>query len=126
MHKAIHWSALNSFLKWKDDIDWIISSKKIGKIVQSKGLPPPIPEQNAPPNLGTMLLKCKSLYILHENKQSNIKRIKFDNTINPSDTVKHLDLLLGITWMNNSCAYNAIFIVIFNIWHENPASTGTL
>ena len=28
----------------------------------------------------------------------------------------------GTTWQNNSCAYNAVITILFNVWQQNPAN----
>ena len=85
-----------------------------------------MPEKNTALYLGPLLLKHKLSKKFPVDKGSCIKKIKFDNTIGSLDTILWLDLPLGIKWMNNSCAYNVIFVVLFNIWHENLASASTL
>jgi hypothetical protein len=27
---------------------------------------------------------------------------------------------IGLQWQNNSCVYDAILTILFNVWHENP------
>ena len=28
----------------------------------------------------------------------------------------------GTTWQNNSCAYDAVITILFNVWQQNPAN----
>jgi len=35
----------------------------------------------------------------------------------------HVLVPIGTQWQNNSCAYDAVCMVLFNVWHEDPAET---
>lgn len=45
-----------------------------------------------------------------------LKKLKFNHdTINPSEAI-HLSIPIGTQWQNNSCAYDAVYTVLFNIY----------
>jgi Helitron helicase-like domain at N-terminus/PIF1-like helicase len=141
LHKAIRWSATDPFLEWKEYGDWRILGSKTdctkadhSTHTTSKPPPPPpsTPVQNY--NASALALKRKSSQVIRENKQPFLKRIKYEHQINTSasgstdmsDPVLRLDLPLGTSWSSNSCAYDAVFVILFNIWREDPIPTSTL
>jgi hypothetical protein len=126
MHKAICWSKSDPFLEWKEYLDWqAIGSKGIDSVAgilhMSSSKAPSTPKK-LPPDSSEFVFKCKS-YIIPANKRPKVKKIKFiQSSVDPSEAV-HLSVPLRTTWMNNSCAYDTVFVVLFNIWCENPAQT---
>ena len=134
LHKAIHCSASDPFLEWKDyGNDWrIVDSKKDRTNLNTKSSQSPsTPVQNAPLEYNGLAVKRKISQVIPKYKQPILKKIKYDSehhidtsgsTIT-SDPVLRLDLPLGTSWLNNSCAYDAVFVVLYNIWRENPIST---
>jgi hypothetical protein len=58
----------------------------------------------------------------------NAKRRMTCHTV-VSDAVTHLspDVLIpvGTQWKTNSCVYNTIITILFNVWHENPVAMMT-
>ena len=138
MHKAIRWSASDPFLEWKEYGDWRIVQKQnhpntgttsvntMSTVTQP--LSPSTPLQNAPLQFNALAVKRKisQLEVIPKNKQPIIKKIKYHHdTSGSTDPVLNLDLPLGTSWSNNSCAYDAVFVVLFNIWRENPVACGT-
>ena len=51
-----------------------------------------------------------------------LKRLKFNHDAIDGLGATHLSVPIGTQWQNNSCAYDAVFTVLFNIWHEDRAS----
>ena len=135
LHKAIRWSASDPFLESKEYGDWriVASNLKADRTNTTSSQPPSTPVQNKPPdyNLNTLALKRKISQVIPKDKGKHpiIKKIKYyDSTSSSTDTsdaVLRLDLPLGSRWSNNSCAYDAVFVVLFNIWRENPRLTST-
>ena len=56
--------------------------------------------------------------------QRNVKKVKFCHDIDPSAPIP-LNVPLGTQWQNNSCAYDAIITVLFNIWFDFDTQSGT-
>ena len=69
-------------------------------------------------------LKRKGDNIIPTKKtQSTIKKVKFCHSTDTSASVQ-LNIPLGTQWQNNSCAYNAIITILFNMWSDpHPATT---
>ena len=98
---------------------------------------PSTPVQNAPLLYNELAVKCKISQVIPK-KHLILKRIKYDHTqahasgsavtvtMTESDPVLRLDVPLGTRWSNNSCAYDAVFVILFNIWRENPIASSTL
>ena len=41
--------------------------------------------------------------------------------MNEADSEQSLvNIPMGTHWQNNSCAYNAVLIILFNVWWEDP------
>ena len=132
LHKAIRWSASDPFLEWKEYGDWRIvgSESKADSTNTTLRQPPSTPVQNVPPEYDALALKRKISQVIPENKRPILKKIKYEHisetgSTDASDPVHCLELPLGTSWSNNSCAYDAVFVVLFNIWRENPMSTST-
>ena len=52
--------------------------------------------------------------------------MKFDHlTTDHSDEAVQLNVPSGMQWQTNSCAYDAVLAILFNIWRECPAATTT-
>jgi hypothetical protein len=100
--------------------------------------PPSTPVQNAPLLYNALALKRKISQVIPK-KHPILKRIKYDHiqaytsgsavtvtmSDSESDPVLRLDVPLGTRWSNNSCAYDAVFVILFNIWRENPIASST-
>ena len=48
-----------------------------------------------------------------------------DSISKPShaSTTIQMNVPIGTQWQNNSCAYDAVITILFNIWHDNPDAT---
>jgi len=55
------------------------------------------------------------------------KRLKISHdavsNVNTTHLSPHVLVPIGTQWQNNSCAYDAICMVLFNVWCEDPAKT---
>ena len=130
LHKAISWSASDPFLEWKEYGDWQIVGSKANGTKMTTMQPPSTPVQNAPLEYNALALKRKISQVIPKNKHLILKRIKYDHTdtsgsANMSDPVLRLDVPLGTRWSSNSCVYDAVFVILFNIWRENPIACST-
>jgi hypothetical protein len=146
MHPAIRWSKSDPFLESQDSsTNWRIIDSKVSssstvtvKSESTSSIPkiakehvaPEIPTSQADINGTTseslLNLKRKRDYIIvpieTDKRQSiNLKRVKFcHNAIDLSSPVQ-LNIPLGTQWQNNSCAYDAIITILFNMWSDpNP------
>jgi hypothetical protein len=132
MHPAIRWSKSDPFLEWQECVDWrVIDSKTDGV---NANLPPHTNETLAStPDVVSRLqgivspAKRKLSYIVPEVKKPKIKKIKFrrlpdDIDSDDSSLPIQLNIPLGTRWQNNSCAYDAVITVLFNIWRGDAIS----
>lgn len=51
-----------------------------------------------------------------------VKRLRMDNSEHILTTCTINDMPKGIIWSNNSCGYDAIFVILYHIWTENKHS----
>jgi len=90
---------------------------------------PSIPLKNAPLEFNALALKRTFSQVFPKYKQPFIKKIKYElqgntsTSTDMSDPVLRLDVPLGTSWSNNSCAYDAVCVILYNIWRENPILT---
>ena len=141
MHPAIRWSESNPFLDSQESVSWRIvdSNLKVDTVKSSTShgsesvtniarkeseLASEMPASDGIPFISG--LKRKRVYIVPTNKKQSIKKIKFcHNVATTSESAPvQLDIPLGTQWQNNSCAYDAIITILFNMWSDpNPATT---
>jgi len=132
VHPAIRWSKSDPFLEWQECVDWRVidhDSKTDG--VSSK-LPPHTNETltSTPDHVNSRLqgvvspVKRKISYIVPSEKRPSIKKVKFSHLSGAGDPSRpiRLDIPLGTRWQNNSCAYDAVITVLFNIWRSDAIS----
>ena len=133
MHPAIRWSKNDPFLEYQNchGVNWQLevvdsNSKTDNGDTKATGpaaavTPRLVPESNYM-HLTTPA-KRKRISIVPCWKA---KKVKFcHNTATGSDSSApiHLNVPLGTQWQNNSCAYDAIITVLFNMWNDpNPGS----
>jgi hypothetical protein len=135
MHPAIRWSKSDPFLEWQECIDWrIIDSKTDGAGTNSLVVPPHTNETlPSTPDVVSRLqgivspVKRKtSSYNIAGVKKPRIKKIKFSHLTDSDDDDEskpiRLNIPLGTRWQNNSCAYDAIITILFNIWRDDAIS----
>ena len=130
IHPAIQWSKTDPFLEWQECVNWrVIDSKTDG--INSTNLAPHKNETlPSTPDVVNRLqgivlpVKHKISYIVPTVKKPIIKKIKFRHlTYDPSEpTSIQLNIPLGTWWQNNSCAYDAVITLLFNIWREDAIS----
>jgi PIF1-like helicase len=144
IHSAIRWSKSDPFLEWQDGVQesWrVISNDSIHHAKTSLSIPEKVPVHLAeyvtdkdvlkkvlhltpilqPAGIHSPLKrKCPDL-ITKKNKPS-IKRVKFQH-INDHSDFQRLGIPIGTQWQNNSCAYDAVITILFNIWLDNPITT---
>ena len=140
MHKAIRWSKSDPFLEWQDGgVDWRVidsadlKTDKVRADFKFK-LPPlttnemlPLPVASTPDIISgsqgiVSPVKRKISYILPAEKKPRIKKIKFDHLSDLTAKPIRLNIPLGTRWQNNSCAYDAVITILFNIWREDAIS----
>ena len=128
MHPAIRWSKNDPFLEYQDCVDWQIEvNSKVdnGETTKITGVTVPLATPPAAQSNYTHIPTAT----LGKRKKSNIvprwqgaKKVKFGHYNDPSAPIQ-LNVPLGTQWQNNSCAYDAIITVLFNIWYDrNPES----
>ena len=68
-------------------------------------------------------VKHKISYIIPAEKKPRIKKVKFSHDDHDlTDDPVQLNIPLSTHWENNSCAYDTIVTILFNIWHEDAIS----
>lgn len=113
IHKALKWSKHNLYLESdKSELQWWILDKS---------------KKNAPdkPKLSVVSKKVKRSLSPGQPLQPPTKKAKLCPT--PPDSLcqsESIQLLtpIGTQWQNNSCTYNMIISVLFNVWCKNPNS----
>ena len=139
VHSPIRWSKADSFLESQDNVNcqWRIIDSKVDKVktssvtvtkkIMTYSTPKIVDHMIAPvvtPGLdGTTQAKRKRINFVSQNK---VKRVKFihDTTADPSAPIR-INVPLGTQWQNNSCAYDAIITVLFNMWFDSDTASGT-
>ena len=138
MHKAIRWNKRDPYLESDEatsqDVEWrlveSVSAKKIQLGSESrakKNINQLQTEESAPKEKvqGSRGLKRDSSNDA-DLLNAFVKRLKSSHNAE-SDGKFHLSprvlVPIGTRWRNNSCAYDAICTVLFNVWRENPAET---
>ena len=68
------------------------------------------------------LVKRKLSDIVSDVKKPRTKKVKFSHLPDdPSEPIR-LNIPLGTRWQNNSCAYDAVITLLFNIWRGDAIS----
>ena len=140
MHRAIRWNKRDPYLTESDDLmghredEWrivepqVVSAKKTQPASESSAnnkrceLPTEDPTPNQTdqtlrglkregPSDANLLYACVKRFKSHHNAA-----LQENNHLPPNILVP-----IGTQWENNSCAYDAICTVLFNIWREDPA-----
>jgi Helitron helicase-like domain at N-terminus/PIF1-like helicase len=143
MHQAIRWSKSDPFLEWQECVDWRIINSKTDRVQVSANLNLPVPLLHTSSTNKTLLrvppstpdvisrlqgnvspVKRKISYAISTEKKRRIKKIKFSHLTASDDPSKliRLNIPLGTRWQNNSCAYDAVITLLFNIWREDAVS----
>ncbi|KAF8220909.1 hypothetical protein L208DRAFT_1128840, partial [Tricholoma matsutake] len=119
MHKAIQWSKNDPFLKWEDlNIEWRIVDKKPELQVT---------EDATPKNLhGNSLQVPQSLPKKRKRSDTfkgpiqRLKLVRVESVLGGSGNNHQINIPFGTQWKQNSCAYNSVITVLFNLWQESP------
>jgi hypothetical protein len=143
MHRAIRWSKRDPYLESDEtngqEVEWrIVESKPVkntqlaSEISVSKNQHPLPTEDSA----SKEALKDRGPRGLKQERTIDanslttcVKRVKsshhaaLDVKSQSRQFSPHLFIPIGTRWQNNSCAYDAICTVLFNVWRENPAAT---
>jgi len=140
-HSAIWWSKSDPFLEWQDtnQESWRMISederRQKSSTSKSKTSLPTCPdkcvaEENVSENIGltpnhpTIIhspLERKHSYLVPQRGKPTLKRVKFHQNVDQSISLR-LGVPVGTQWRNNSCAYDAVITVLFNIWQDNPVT----
>ena len=126
VHRAIRWSKTDPFLEWQESVDWrVIDSKTKGV----SGNLPTHTNEKLPSTPDVVRLqgivspvKRKLSYIIPAEKKPRIKKVKFCHLTNDPSEPIGLNIPLGTRWQNNSCAYDAVITLLFNIWRGDAVS----
>ena len=130
MHPAIRWSKSDPFLEWQECVDWrVIDSKTDAGASTNLNMLPCTKETLAstPDDVNRLQgivspVKRKLSYVVPAVKKPRFKKIKFNHLPdNPSKPIQ-LNIPLGTCWQNNSCAYDAVITLLFNIWRGDAIS----
>ena len=148
-HVAIRWSKTDPFLEWPQvtEVDWrlIGSSTKTsiakGPRAQAALVPmaapaapaaPMTPQSAVPgptiPHVPRLNLKRKRSYEIPAGitlrPKLNLKKVRFHDALatepEPRPTTIQTNVPVGTQWHNNSCAYDAVITILFNIWRDDP------
>jgi uncharacterized protein DUF6570/helitron helicase-like protein/PIF1-like helicase len=141
VHPAIQWCKSDPFLESQDtNVHWRVIDSKVNDTVDLKssrpGSIPNIASKESEPDLkmpdshvngipSTSGLKRKRDYNVVPTQKTQsilqVKKVKFCHNATDTSRSVQLNNPLGTQWHNNSCAYDAIITVLFNIWYDpNP------
>jgi hypothetical protein len=118
MHIALRWSKRDPYLEWEDNGEWhwkLVdrAAKKSADLhlaaAKDGGLPNNLKRRASHDPLEK--LNIKKPKTIHSNAQDG------DAEISPGSLVP-----IGTQWQNNSCAYDAVCTILFNIWRAEPAA----
>jgi hypothetical protein len=120
---TLKWSKNDPYLEWKhNDIDWAIIKAAEQKTVDSLNRKAPYSEHVDSPALKCIQptsLNSSSTHPLNDGKLTKKEQVPVSQAPHFTDTWQPL----GTIWQNNSCAYDAVITILFNIWRENPPAT---
>jgi len=142
MHKAICWNKHDPYLESEEstsqEVKWRIVESVLAKKIQLAS--------ESSTNNNKSHLPIKGHALKEQDKSSRgLKRVGPNDANLPNACFKRLKIShdavsdmnttclspyvlvpIGMQWQNNSCAYNAICTVLFNVWHKDPAKTTLL
>ena len=135
MHPAIRWSKTDPFLEMQDIIDWRVIDSKFD-LDNNKNRSESVPSetisvvQTSQSNAsGTHIiseLKRKRIDVPSKVKQMTSKKVKFCHRATDLSAPVRLNVPLGTQWQNNSCAYDAIITILFNMWNDPIPESSTI
>lgn len=108
VHPAITWSEKDPFIEWNHaDIEWAIIKAKETKQKDEQAnsrLKRKAPSSRLPESLPQKMVRTST----HNRPASALSQSAVSG--------QHL----GTIWQNNSCAYDAVITILFNVWHQDP------
>ena len=123
MPDAIKWCKNDPYLEWKhNDIDWAIIKAAEQKTVNGLKRKAPYSEHVDSPALKHIQptsLNSSSTLQLNNRKLTKKEQVPVIQAPHSTDNWRPL----GTIWQNNSCAYDAVITILFNIWREDPLAT---
>ena len=133
MHPAIRWSKTDPFLEYQDCVDWQleVTNSKVDHDIGDRDSETDFKKTGVTKLLETPLSNSTHIHVARVAKRkktnvvqklSNIKKVKFGHYTDPSAPIQ-LNVPLGTQWHNNSCAYDAIITVLFNISYDRNPNT---
>lgn len=133
VHGAIRWGKSDPFLDWGPEVAWsLLDSADLKRpSVELKSLTltcsPFIPAQGSVPTSNVVhdsvqkrRLSGPDEYAPHQSS----KKCKLDYILNPSSpslSAQHI-VPTGSQWRSNSCAYDAVLSLLFNLWSEDVST----
>ena len=128
IHPAIRWSKSDPFLENQDRVNWRVVDSKVDTVNVKSSSVPNIASKESEPEMPvsdvngihyTSELKRKRDYIVSPKKtQSTSKKVKFHHNATDTSASVQLNIPLGTQWQNNSCAYDAMITILFNMWSD--------
>ena len=131
MHKGIRWSNTDPFLEWEDlnVVEWtIIDRKRVKWTVEAeKPAKEPVPVSNR--DNRTPIHQQAAL--LQSPNSPPRKRKRSDTFCGPIERLVSVEtcqrpvkinIPFETKWEQNSCTYDAVVTILFNLWQENPES----
>ena len=145
IHPAIRWCKTDPFLESQDSVDWRVVDSKMhsdtvnnlksttGSVVpknpskdgESEPEKPVLDSHvNGVPYTSELKRKRDSIVPTKKTHGIGSKKVKFNHNTTDTSASVQLNIPLGTQWQNNSCAYDAIITILFNMWSDpNPATT---
>jgi hypothetical protein len=120
VHQAIRWSSKDPLLEPEiEDIKWKIIDKQKNKKKFSEthsGLTEEKKVQASAVSDIQLTLKRK------RSQETELKtpKKKKNSTIPAVDKVVQIANPVGLSWSNNSCAYDSVFSIIYSLWKDDP------
>jgi hypothetical protein len=127
MHNALKWNKIDPFLV-SDDRD--VVQWQIVEPVTKKGARDDVSERKTDSDIRDSVFKRTFSETLQEKTYPNKKQKLFHTT--RQDAGSEISVFLqrfipiGTQWRQNSCAYDAVCTVLFNVWREAPDATSVL
>ncbi|KAF8225484.1 hypothetical protein L208DRAFT_1306173 [Tricholoma matsutake] len=121
IHSALRWSKHDPYLEWEgDNLDWQIVEAKPKKKYQAKQQPESSYTKKI--ELAHVLKKTPSLDLCQPHC---LKKRRLNSDAGLAQNVQlsvsvHALVPIGTQWQNNSCAYDAICTILFNVWLDDP------
>ena len=127
VHPAIRWNKSDPFLEWQECVDWQVIDSKTDTVTVTASVNTNENLPSTPDIVGRLQgivspAKRKILYVIPAEKKPKIKKLKFCHLTHDLSKPVQLNIPLGTRWQNNSCAYDAVITLLFNIWRGDAIS----